>query len=64
MTAKTKKYLKIVIGLLLLLVKLLNPPLFWSWDTAEGVGHNVATIAILILALWLLYSGGRQRTDK
>lgn len=62
MTKQTKKTLKIIIGIALIVGKLVDPkPFFWAWDNPEGIGHNVATIAILGLAFWLLYSAGRTR---
>jgi hypothetical protein len=62
MTTQTKKYLKIGIGIALIVGKLAGPkPYFWSWDNPEGVGYNVAGIVILGIAFWLLYSAGRTK---
>jgi hypothetical protein len=61
-TGRTKKYLKIGVGGLLIL-GLFKRPLFYPWNTQQEIAANVTSIALLILALCLLYSAGRQRTD-
>jgi hypothetical protein len=61
MTSKTKKYLKIGIGIALIVGKMLDPHPFWSWNNPEGIGYNVGTIAMFGIGFWLLYSGGRTK---
>jgi hypothetical protein len=61
MTTKAKKYLKIFIGSILIVGKMLDPHPFWSWSNAEGVGYNIGTIAMFSIGLWLLYSAGHTK---
>jgi hypothetical protein len=57
-TRQSKAYLKFGIGAVIIISKLVSPsPLFWSWDNAEGVGYNVATLGFIGIALALMIWG-------
>jgi hypothetical protein len=61
MTAQTKKYLKIVIGSILVLSALLGPKPLWSWNNAKGFSYNVDSLAIFGKGLLLLYWAGQTK---
>ena len=63
MTGTTKKYLKIFAGGLIVLGKVFARPFFWPWDNQQGISANVTSIVLLVIAIWLLFSAGRQRAD-
>jgi hypothetical protein len=57
-TRQSKAYLKFGIGAVILLAKLAGPkPYFWSWETAEGIGYNVAGLGFIGIAIGLMIWG-------
>lgn len=61
MTAHTKKWLKIVVGGILVASAVLGPKPLWSWDSAKGFSYNTEGIAVFSKGLFLLYWAGRVR---